>query len=91
MANYEHREWVERYAEDQDLFFTNYAKAHVAISEKGHDNLMCEMSATPVNGGYQEPSKVQMFYALVRGDKRIEKPVEIEDVEPILEIDDGHH
>lgn len=52
---------------------------------------MCEMSATPVNGGYQEPSKVQMFYALVRGDKRIEKPVEIEDVEPILEIDDGHH
>mgnify|MGYP000389159692 CR=1 FL=1 len=29
------KEWVEKYAEDQELFFENYAKAHVKISERG--------------------------------------------------------
>lgn len=53
LSNSEHKEWVEKYAEDQDLFFTNYAKAHVALSEAGHDNLMCEMGDQPqVDGGY---------------------------------------
>ena len=53
LNNSEHREWVEKYAADQDLFFTNYAKAHVALSEAGHDTLMCEMADQPqVNGGY---------------------------------------
>lgn len=36
------RHWVEAYAQDQDLFFINYAKAHVKASEKGHDSLMSE-------------------------------------------------
>ena len=29
------RSWVEAYAQDQDLFFRNYAKAHVKVSEIG--------------------------------------------------------
>jgi catalase (peroxidase I) len=27
------REWVEKYAADQSLFFANYARAHVKVSE----------------------------------------------------------
>ena len=42
VAQPELRHWVEAYAQDQDLFFTNYAKAHVKASEFGHDNLMSE-------------------------------------------------
>lgn len=29
------KEWVEAYAQDQTLFFNNYAKAHVKVSERG--------------------------------------------------------
>jgi L-ascorbate peroxidase len=29
------KEWVEKYAEDQNLFFEQYAKAHVKVSERG--------------------------------------------------------
>lgn len=33
MANPSQREWVEKYAADQNLFFENYAQAHVKVSE----------------------------------------------------------
>lgn len=29
------KEWVEKYANDQNLFFENYARAHVKVSEMG--------------------------------------------------------
>jgi L-ascorbate peroxidase len=35
LANSETKQWVEAYAQDQNLFFENYAKAHVKISERG--------------------------------------------------------
>ncbi len=52
----ETREWVEKYAEDQNLFFENYARAHVKVSEHGQlDNLMSEFDdENIVDGGYQE-------------------------------------
>ena len=50
------RSWVEAYAGDQDLFFENYAAAHVKISEMGQeDNLMSEFDPTDMqDGGYVE-------------------------------------
>ena len=45
LHNSEFKVWVERYAEDQDLFFENYARAHVKISERGQeDNLLIEFN-----------------------------------------------
>lgn len=48
------KEWVEAYAQDQNLFFENYARAHVKLSERGQeDKLMCEFDESNiVNGGY---------------------------------------
>lgn len=56
----EMKKWVEAYADDQTLFFENYAKAHVKISERGHeDNLMSEFNDEDiVDGGYQENAGV---------------------------------
>ena len=56
LNNADLRTWVEQYAEDQNLFFENYAKAHVKISERGQeDNLMSEFDSNDiVDGGYQE-------------------------------------
>jgi hypothetical protein len=51
--------WVEAYAQDQDLFFRNYAKAHVRLSELGQeDHLMSEVfdDAHMIDGGYVESS-----------------------------------
>lgn len=50
------RHWVQVYAEDQKLFFQNYARAHVKISERGQEeNLMSEFDETDIiDGGYQE-------------------------------------
>ena len=50
------KNWVEAYAQDQDLFFENYARAHVKLSERGQEeNLMSEFDETDnVDGGYQE-------------------------------------
>lgn len=50
------RKWVETYAEDEPLFFENYARAHVKISERGQEeNLMSEFDPTDIiDGGYQE-------------------------------------
>ena len=54
LHNPELKKWVEAYADDQNLFFENYARAHVKLSEMGQeDNLLSEFEA-PVEGGYQE-------------------------------------
>ena len=52
----ETKEWVETYAQDKNLFFENYAKAHVKISEKGQEqNLASEFDEENiVDGGYVE-------------------------------------
>lgn len=52
----ETRSWVEQYAEDEALFFENYARAHVKVSEMGQeDNLLSEFNPEDiVDGGYQE-------------------------------------
>lgn len=50
------REWVEKYANDKNMFFENYAKAHVKVSEMGQEqNLLSEFNEGDiVDGGYQE-------------------------------------
>ena len=46
------KEWVEKYAEDETLFFENYAKAHVKVSEKGQEeNLLSEFDPSYMVGG----------------------------------------
>ena len=54
LHNPELKEWVEKYAEDQDLFFENYASAHVKISERGQEeNLLSEFDEEYIiDGGY---------------------------------------
>ena len=56
IQNPELKVWVEKYAEDQNLFFENYAKAHVKISERGQEeHLLSEFdNDNVVDGGYQE-------------------------------------
>ena len=47
---------MEAYAQDEKLFFENYARAHVKISERGHEEyLMSEFDESDmVDGGYVE-------------------------------------
>ena len=54
------KHWVEAYADDQDLFFTNWAKAHVKVSEFGHEGkLLSEFDKKDIiDGGYQEVNRV---------------------------------
>lgn len=56
LNNADLKTWVEQYAEDQNLFFENYAKAHVKISERGQEeHLLSEFDSDDiVDGGYQE-------------------------------------
>ena len=50
--NSDTRQWVEAYAQDQDLFFEHYAEAHVKMSELGQEaNLLSELG----EGDYNEP------------------------------------
>lgn len=60
--------WVEAYAQDQDLFFRNYAKAHVKISEIGwEDQLLSEFEPNKVvDGGYQEGNRLAAMLAGLR-------------------------
>jgi len=60
----EQREWVEAYAQDENLFFANYAAAHVKVSERGQEeNLLSEFDPSDiVDGGYQE-HKGEHWYA----------------------------
>lgn len=50
------REWVEKFAADQNLFFETYARAHVKVSEMGQEeHLLSEFNEEDIiNGGYQE-------------------------------------
>lgn len=66
--NSETRKWVEIYAQDQNLFFTNFAKAHVALSELNCTGLMGEMNNDIVDGGYVEKSRYAMIAAWFRRD-----------------------
>jgi len=61
VQNNDYKKWVEAYAQDQDLFFTNYAKAHVALSEVSADNLMGEMNNDIQDGGYVEDSAKKLM------------------------------
>lgn len=43
VRNSELKHWVEAYAQDQEMWFDHYAKAHVKVSELGQEeHLMCE-------------------------------------------------
>jgi len=94
LSNADYKQWVDAYAQDNDLFFTNYAKAHVAISEQGHDNLMCEMGQEHQDGGYVEPSQFTAFVAYLNGETEVDECKKIYNhmnAEPVLEIEDDHH
>ena len=69
VATPELRDWVERYAEDQELFFTNYAKAHVKLSEQTHEaTLLSEFQEErQFRGGYQEAPLHRMRISILRG------------------------
>jgi len=56
LDNPELKEWVEAYAQDQNLFFENYAQAHVKVSETGQEeHLLSEFDEDKiVDGGYVE-------------------------------------
>ncbi len=59
MEDADMRKYVAMYAEDQNLLFDDYAKAHVKMSELGQENnLMSEFDSTDnKEGGYMEPPK----------------------------------
>lgn len=88
------KEWVEKYAEDETLFFMNYARAHVKVSQIGCEGaLMSEVDSKFVeDGGYREPSRIKpIFYALrsyinnkdafmdMLEEKKAEKQIQIEE------------
>ena len=54
LNNPEFKQWVKAYAQDQNLWFTAYAKAHIKVSEMGQEeNLLSEFNDDDiVNGGY---------------------------------------
>ena len=44
VVNARYREFVEMYAQDQELFFKDYAEAHTKLGAMGQEhNLMCEI------------------------------------------------
>jgi L-ascorbate peroxidase len=52
------RSYCEEFAQDENLFFSEYAAAHVKMSELGQEkNLLSEFdeSSSKANGGYIEP------------------------------------
>merc|ERR1712046_412917 len=69
LANPDHKHWVEAFAQDEALFFTKYANAHVAVSEATHeDTLLCEMADQPqIDGGYKEPSAWRLAMSYLNG------------------------
>ena len=68
MQNAQLRTWVEAYAQDQDLFFRNYAKAHVKLSEIGWEgHLLSEFQADRIiDGGYVEESRTRYVFSHIR-------------------------
>lgn len=63
------RAWVEKYAGDQELFFTNYARAHVKLSEQTHEaTLLSEFNEKDqFRGGYMEAPRHRIHLSLLRG------------------------
>lgn len=63
------RQWVEQYAQDEALFFTNYARAHVKLSEQTHEaTLLSEFSEeNNHNGGYMEAPQLRIGLSILRG------------------------
>ena len=61
--------WVETYAQDQTLFFANYAKAHVKVSEMTFEKTLASEIEPQnwIDGGYQEPRRplLQGFYQML--------------------------
>lgn len=72
------KEWIEKYAEDEELFFKNFATAYVALSELNCPNLMSELNddRTLVDGGYQEPSYWKNFALWWNRDQTLDEPEE---------------
>ena len=68
VANPQLKNWVEAYAQDQDLFFRNYAKAFVRVSEFGHEGkLLSEFEPQrQIDGGYMEESRLKKVVNLIR-------------------------
>lgn len=64
VSNNDYKQWVEAYAQDQNLFFANYAKAHVTLSELNHDNLLGELNNDIEDGGYVENSSTRIHHKL---------------------------
>ena len=53
------RRYCEEFAQDENLWFTEYASAHVKMSEFGPEkNLLSEFdeASNKANGGYVEPT-----------------------------------
>jgi len=59
--------WVENYAEDSELFFKNYAKAHVKLSERTYDSLYSEFTNSTREDGFQEIPLYRIFIDASRG------------------------
>lgn len=72
------KSWVEAYAEDEDLFFTNWAKAHVKVSEFGHEGkLLSEFDKRDtIDGGYQEVNRIAAILRLFQASINREEPEE---------------
>ena len=68
LQNSQLKTWVQKYADDQDLFFQNYAKAHVKVSELGWEGrLLSEFqNDRMIDGGYQEESRLRMVLEYIR-------------------------
>ena len=68
LQNVQLKNWVSAYADDQDLFFRNYAKAHVKVSELGWEGkLLSEFeNHRIVDGGYQEESRLKKWINAAR-------------------------
>ena len=90
--------WVEAYAQDEELFFRNFAKAHVKISERGQEhNLLSEFEPhRAVDGGYLEESRaawmlqnVRIHYTSYMTGRSIQEIVDEELEAKALEIEDG--
>ena len=68
VQNSELRSWVEAFAEDEELFFKSYARAHVKMSEIGWEGqLLSEIEPHRiVDGGYMEESRMSKMIAHYR-------------------------
>ena len=62
------RTWVEAYAQDEQLFFRNFAKAFVRLSEQGQEaKLLSEFdNSVNVEGGYVEKSRLKDALGRIR-------------------------